>query len=69
MQRWKLPPGLISVISHHHSMVQKVAGIAQRYIENGSLTEEDAYLLNEIREQDHPFQHLKIDWHSNLEDK
>ncbi len=56
-------------IAHHHSSVLQLVSIANRFIENGSLNDEEKFYLNELKEQDHPFGHLQLEWCKNLPDK
>ncbi len=51
---------------HHHNAIKRLTGIADRYLEKGYLSEEDKFVLNELKEQDHSFQHLNIDWFKNI---
>ncbi|MCP4726228.1 MAG: DUF1957 domain-containing protein, partial [bacterium] len=51
---------------HHHNAIKRLTGIADRFIEKGKLSDEDRYVLNELKEQDHSFQNLNIDWFKNI---
>ncbi len=53
----------------HHGAFLKLANAARRYIENGALSKEDAFLLKKLQEQDHPFKSLSHEWYSGLSSK
>jgi len=54
--------------AHHHNSFQRLAAIAYHLIKNGSLPKEDLYIISELCEQDHPFQHLLYQWYAGLDE-
>ncbi len=54
-------------LGHHHNEIARLVDIAKRSIDNGKISDEDRFVLNDIKEQDHPFQHLKLEWFKNID--
>ncbi|MFC1564552.1 1,4-alpha-glucan branching protein domain-containing protein [candidate division KSB1 bacterium] len=51
---------------YHHNAIKRLTGVANRFLDNGILSDEDKFILRELKEQDHAFQNLNIDWYKNI---
>jgi len=55
-------------ITNHHGAFQKLAQAAERFLEQGALSDEDRYMLDDLKDRDRPFSNLEYDWYRNLSD-